>query len=422
MKSGIPTLLVVLLVIGGFGFLIYSNSEPSTPLRVVIPTQAPATQVSNAYDIFRPGFGSNSTPLPTIAIPDTPFVAPTLMPVGDTPTLVEASSLLNRDLYTLEPVIAGASPTPPPTLPAIATDDGIVEVQVVQRPTIPWQPPPLDVPVNRDPLGRDHYWFRRPVDSSGQNFGIFNYPYGADGNAFNNPSRVHHGIDMPNQVGATVRAAESGIVLFASSPDNQFFQGSPSYGNVVFIEHDFGWENQPIYTLYAHLQSAVVQTGQRVEAGDPIGINGNSGNSTGAHVHFEVRIGGDRYGDTYNPVLWLAPYVGHGNIAGRLVDENGNYVNDFDITLRDWNTQYVITSTTTYIFDNTVDDVNPDPNWQENFVFADIPVGTYSIVANYNGRRLTQRVQVFEGRTSFVELEPVILATAQPVPTTEEEP
>jgi len=423
--SGLLTVGIVLLVIGGFGFILYNNSQPTAPLVVVVPTQPQPTVEENPWnDIFRPGFGDDSTPLPTIAIPapDQRFVAPTIIPTGAaSPTAIEASELLSQDLFTLEPVSAGATPTPPPpTAETIATDDEIVEGQVQRRATIPWQPPPLDVPISRDPLGRDHYWLARPVDSSGQNFGIFNYPYGSTGTQFNNPGRIHHGIDMPNEVGAPVRAAASGTVLFASSEETPYFQGTSSYGNVVFIEHDFGWENQPVYTLYAHLQAPNVVTGERVEMGQVIGLNGNSGRSSGAHVHFEVRYAGDRYGDTLNPALWLAPYVGHGTIAGRLLDENGDYINNADVTLRDWATNLIVTSTTTYNFADTVDDVNPDPNWQENFVFADVEAGRYEVVANYEGRRLSQIVDVREGLTSPVELQPIEVATAQPVANNDE--
>jgi len=77
--SGIPTLLIIILVLTGFGALLYVNSSPVTPLSVVIPTQAEPTSDVNAWQaILSEGFGENSTPLPTIAIPTKAFVAPTL--------------------------------------------------------------------------------------------------------------------------------------------------------------------------------------------------------------------------------------------------------------------------------------------------------------------------------------------------------
>src|SRR5262249_52982308 len=119
------------------------------------------------------------------------------------------------------------------------------------------------------------------------NFALFSYPYGSDGPQEQTPWRVHHGIDMPNPIGQTVRAAGSGTVIWAGSG----FENSPSYGNVVEIQHDFGYNGQPLYTLYAHLSAFLVTAGQVVNTGDPIGLVGNTGRVSGPHVHFEVRMG-----------------------------------------------------------------------------------------------------------------------------------
>ena len=62
----------------------------------------------------------------------------------------------------------------------------------------------------------------------------------------------------------------------------------PSYGNMVVIKHNHG-----IYTRYAHLNAFRVKKGQLVEQGDIIGTVGNTGISTGPHLHYEVRIGSD---------------------------------------------------------------------------------------------------------------------------------
>lgn len=412
--GGLVTAIALFAIIGGFGVLVFANSQPTQPLQVIVPTQLEPTAEENAWQsVLQAGFADEETPLPTVALPDEPFVAPTLIP-DDADTgeaTVVAAELLGRELFTQAPVSTGVPPTQPPASPTFANQSDLedsVTVQAVQRqPTIPWQPPPLQPPLNRDPLGRDHYFFARPIDSDGQNFGIFYYPYGSNGRELNNPLRVHHGIDMPNPIGTTVRAAGSGTVYFASNPENPTYQGSASYGNVVVIEHDFGWQGQDLFTLYAHLQAPLVQAGDRVEMGDPIALNGNTGGASGAHVHFEVRVGDNTYGSTYNPVLWMVPYVGHGTIAGRLIDEDGRMLNDYGITLRNWSTGLVeVASAPTYIFDDTVDQVNSDPVWQENFVFGDVPVGRYEVITNYGGQRIIEVVDVFEGRTTFVELKP----------------
>jgi murein DD-endopeptidase MepM/ murein hydrolase activator NlpD len=276
----------------------------------------------------------------------------------------------------------------------------------------------LKPPISRDPLGRDHFWFSRPVDSNANSEALFYYLYGSDGPEQDNPWKVHHGIDLPNCLGEPVRAAGSGTVIWASDGlrvDDGIFENSPSYGNVVQIEHDFGYQGQKIYTVYAHLSAALVERGQRVEAEEVIGLVGDSGRASGPHVHFEVRIGEiSQYRATYNPVLWMAPFVDHGVIAGRIVDARGSLIQDLPVTIRNWATGLVETTTTSYVLLDRADDVNPDPAWRENFAAGDIPVGRYQIIANINGERVSELVDVLEGATTFVELKPSESTTPQP--------
>jgi hypothetical protein len=239
--------------------------------------------------------------------------------------------------------------------------------------------------------------------------------YGTDGPEASSPYRVHTGIDMDNDVGSTVRATGAGEVIFASTEENPYFQSTTSYGNVVVIEHSFGWKGQPLWTLYAHLQVALVQEGDIVEAGQPIALSGNTGRSTGPHLHYEIRLGENHYGNSVNPVLWMVPYVGRGVIAGRLETQRSNLIDDQTITLRSFATGSIEATTTTYVFLDTLDDVNSDPNWNENFTFADVPEGRYEVFTSYEGQRISKIVEVVEGITTFVELKPVQPATAQPV-------
>lgn len=86
----------------------------------------------------------------------------------------------------------------------------------------------------------------------------------------------HAGMDMADAQGNPVVAAADGVVSFVG--------WRAGYGNLVVVEHEQGFS-----TRYGHLQKGVARVGQRVNAGDLIALLGNTGRSTGAHLHFEVR-------------------------------------------------------------------------------------------------------------------------------------
>jgi murein DD-endopeptidase MepM/ murein hydrolase activator NlpD len=88
--------------------------------------------------------------------------------------------------------------------------------------------------------------------------------------------RPHYGTDIDLETGDTVMAAFDGMVRIAKL--------NRSYGNVVIIRHNNGLE-----TVYAHLSKILVEAGQIVEAGQQIGLGGNTGHSFGSHLHFEMR-------------------------------------------------------------------------------------------------------------------------------------
>ena len=97
--------------------------------------------------------------------------------------------------------------------------------------------------------------------------------------------RFHNGIDLRVHIGDTIRAAFSGRVRMKNFNRN-------GYGNYVVIRH-----NEGVETLYAHLSKFLVSPNQEVKAGDPIALGGNTGRSTGPHLHFETRV----YGNPINP-------------------------------------------------------------------------------------------------------------------------
>ncbi len=128
---------------------------------------------------------------------------------------------------------------------------------------------------------------------------------------------------------------------------------------------------------------------------------------SGPHIHFEVRIGENKYRAAHNPALWMVPYVGHGVVVGRIQDVSGALLQDADITLRSRASGLVVDTTTSYVTPDTGFDVNADPVWQENFVIPDVPVGRYDVIATIDGERVLRQVDVMEGTSSFVELQPL---------------
>lgn len=410
------SVLVLIAVLVGFGVVLARNAQPVASVMPILPTEArPTEDQASIAQLLNNGFVI-STPPPTTA-PQTPFEVPTLALEVGTSVPVSAAEVGGGAATEVAYIVI--SPTPPPVL--TGEPGAALTLQSVTGEPPKNQPPALIPPLSRDLMGYDHYWFFRPIDSNANNQPITYYTYGSNGPDDDNPLRVHHGIDMPNPVGVPVRAAGSGKVLWAADgrqQDTPIFQNSPSYGNVIIIEHDFSYKGQPLYTLYAHLSASFVQQGQYVQGGEVIGQVGNSGNVTGPHVHFEVRMGEkNNYASTYNPILWMVPYVGHGVIAGRVVDRSGVWVGDAPITIRSRATGLPIRTTTSYLIIDTGFDVNSDPNWDENFVVADVPVGRYDVIATIYGERVVKPIEVLEGMTSFIEIAPLDDAAPTATPT-----
>lgn len=91
--------------------------------------------------------------------------------------------------------------------------------------------------------------------------------------------REHKGIDIPGPRGALIRATESGVVSHAG--------WAGGYGNLVEVDHGNG-----LTSRYGHLDRITAAAGSRIERGDTIGLMGSTGQSTGTHLHFEIRSGG----------------------------------------------------------------------------------------------------------------------------------
>jgi murein DD-endopeptidase MepM/ murein hydrolase activator NlpD len=348
----------------------------------------------------------------------TPFAA--TLPAGETPTeavrvftLVPTANLLPSRTPTLPPTATWTpSPTPtvtpsptatltvtpspiPPTgtpIPSATPTDPADDPNNTPAPT--WTPPPPNPATQIN----DHYEFSRPVSDSGRNFANRVYPYGSTAGGRLN---IHHGVDMENPTGTPVLAASDGTVFYAGDDLTALFGPIPDfYGYVIVIQHPIVTpEGLPVYTLYGHLETYEVQTGQVVTRGVRIGMVGGRGVALGPHLHFEVRVGDPYdYGATRNPELWMRPYPTFGTLAGIVKDANGNRLYDVTLNVRS-------SDIARFAFSYAGDSVNPDAVFNENFVLGDLPANYYEVSVNDAGRvRFRQIVYVYPNRTTWLEV------------------
>jgi len=256
-----------------------------------------------------------------------------------------------------------------------------------------WRPPLYPVPWALSE--NDHFYFVRPVKADEVNWPLSSYRYGG---IFFAPDAPHTGVDIVVGEGTPVYAAGPGQVIWAGTGllfgDNS--QDDP-YGFAVAIEHDFGWDNEPLYTLYAHLSEVLVEKGAFVETGDLIALSGDTGMTTAPHLHFEVRVGTNNFYATLNPELWLAPPQGWGVIVGRLTDGIGEPLLMQEVILTNLDTGQEWRGKSY----GSIFTVNGDPFYNENFAISDLPAGSYRIQIPYFGYNYEQFLDVHPGRVSY---------------------
>jgi murein DD-endopeptidase MepM/ murein hydrolase activator NlpD len=104
-------------------------------------------------------------------------------------------------------------------------------------------------------------------------------PFGIRADPFTGKPAAHAGLDLSGPGGTAIEASAAGVVVDAGPRGG--------YGLAVEIDHGSG-----ITTFYGHASQVLVQPGQRVERGEPVALLGDTGRSTGPHLHFEVRSNG----------------------------------------------------------------------------------------------------------------------------------
>jgi murein DD-endopeptidase MepM/ murein hydrolase activator NlpD len=123
-----------------------------------------------------------------------------------------------------------------------------------------------------------------PVD------GVRSSSFGIRPDPFTHQYQFHQGVDVAAPSGSQIHAAHAGTVIFSG-----FLSG---YGKTMIIEHENGYR-----TLYAHAAKNLVAVGEKVASQQVIGVVGNTGRSTGSHLHFEL----EKNGEKLDPVGYLAP-------------------------------------------------------------------------------------------------------------------
>lgn len=359
------------LILIGLATSLLSACSPTTPTNLPIPNSSTPISIPKI---------STDSPVPTsdlIASPTTQI--PTINPKPAVQTTLPVEQSTSPELAPLR----FSFPTPGPA------------------PVSAWRPALYPSPWAQTPY--DHFYFARPIAANEINWPLANYRYGG---AFFEDI-VHSGVDIPANPGTPVLAAASGKITWAGyGLYYGYYDTSDPYGLAVLIRHDFGYQGETLYTAYGHLSRIDVVKGQHVESGDQIGLSGQTGEVTGPHLHFEVRLSKGDFFSTRNPELWLVPPQGWGVVAGRVMNTGGLFLESQLVKIRSQ------TSSQTWLaYSYGAGPVHSDPYYRENLVISDLPAGRYYVEINYLSKNYYLDIQIkpglvntftFRGRSGFV--------------------
>lgn len=249
----------------------------------------------------------------------------------------------------------------------------------------------------------------RPVPDNIQTNG--SYLYGEP--RLSNPSLAHTGIDISIQYD-TVRAATDGVVSFVGynpgDPTGGYEPGGG--GNYVFVQTP--WGGGYLFHIYMHLTRPLVNAGDNVTRAMPIAISGNTGNTTGPHLHFELRLGSSSSGasrNRRNPELWAA-ITGMGAIYGRVPGAGNSTRVDISPYPKPKPPYTTFGWALTYNFNDP--GIGSDDLYNENFAIGDVVPGTYTITALSGTYRRV--VTVGPGQVVNAEASSSVVADPPPLP------
>jgi murein DD-endopeptidase MepM/ murein hydrolase activator NlpD len=326
---------------------------------------------------------------PTNAQPAFPTPVETVLPTATASAVPEIST----PTATATPLPTLESEAPPPLPTATIGAMQLFFPTVIPVAGAEYRPPLYPIPWAVGP--HDHFYFAAPIAAAYPGEPIWDYRYGG---IFFGPNIIHTGVDIPAPRGTSVLAAGPGTVVWASVG---LYSGSTlntkdPYGNAVAIRHDFGYQNQPLYTIYAHMDEIDVSLGEWLNTGDLIGKVGSTGMTTGPHLHFEVRMGKNDFFFTRNPELWLAPPQGEGVLAGRVMDKLKRPLFSHIIIMKNLKTDKAYNA---YTYADQV--ANSDNYYNENVVMGDLPAGVYELNIPYGSFNRKVNVQILPGQITY---------------------
>lgn len=322
-------------------------------------------------------------------------ISPTVTPISIDPSLPSSSApLIPSPTASLAPTELAWPTYEQPTLAPFPLSDA--QLQPTALPSGGISPASLNIPLALNE--HDHFYFTRPIANADMKSLIPSQRYGVlqEAGVLND---AHLGLDIGLDAGTPVRAAASGEVMWASYGllyKSENYIDDP-YGISVVIRHDFGLDGERLYTVYAHLREAKVEVGERVERGQVIALSGSTGLSTGPHLHFEVRLGGNTIYFTRNPELWIAPPEGWGVIVGRITTSRNALLMNHLVEVRSLDSGKLYTM---YSY-ATEYKLLPDDYYDENFVLSDLPAGRYEVAIPYYGVWRRVEVEVKSGAVSY---------------------